>query len=177
MKQKKYLFLFLLCWYGCQTLQAQSLAPTVVSTAGGYASAGSVKLSYTIGEMSAVATLKKESYILTQGFEQADIDQTNSLLAQEKDAIDALVVYPNPATDFMYIGYTTPETGLVKISLFDEKGALVAFLGQATVEGIQHIDKIDCSTFAAGTYHISVECLSTTGVHLYTKERKIIIIN
>ena len=177
MKQKKYLFLFLLCWYGCQTLQAQSLAPTVVSTAGGYASAGSVKLSYTIGEMSAVATLEKESYILTQGFEQADIDQTNSLLAQEKDAIDALVVYPNPATNFMYIGYTTPETALVKISLFDEKGALVAFLGQATVEGTKHIDKIDCSTFAAGTYHISVECLSTVGVHLYTKERKIIIIN
>ena len=88
-----------------------------------------------------------------------------------------VIFRPNPATNFMYIGYTTPETALVKISLFDEKGALVAFLGQSSVEGIKHIDKIDCSTFAAGTYHISVECLSTAGVHLYTKERKIIIIN
>jgi hypothetical protein len=177
MKQKNYIIFFVLCWCCSSILQAQSLSPTVVSTAGGYASAGSVKLSYTIGEMSAVSTLKKGAYILTQGFEQADIDQTNALLAQEKDAQDALVVYPNPATNFFYIGYTTPEMGLIKISLYDDKGALVADLNQSKVDGTNHVDKIDCTALAAGTYHITVEYLSAAGIHLYSKERKIIIIN
>jgi hypothetical protein len=52
-------------------LAAQTLAPSVVASAGGSGSAGGTTLNWTLGEMS-VAPLANGSNMLTQGFHQAD---------------------------------------------------------------------------------------------------------
>ncbi len=50
-------------------LQAQSLSPAVISTAGDYSTGSGVSLSWTLGEI-ATETYDNGSYILTQGFQQ-----------------------------------------------------------------------------------------------------------
>lgn len=51
-------------------LHAQSLAPQVIASAGGYQSNGSGSLSFTIGETN-TQTLTSATHMLTQGFQQA----------------------------------------------------------------------------------------------------------
>lgn len=50
-------------------LNAQSLTPQVVATAGGYQSGANASISFTIGETN-ITTLTTSTYMLTQGFQQ-----------------------------------------------------------------------------------------------------------
>jgi len=50
-------------------IQAQSLSPTVIATAGDYSASSSVSLSWTLGEI-ATETFSNGGYILCQGFQQ-----------------------------------------------------------------------------------------------------------
>lgn len=66
-------------------LQAQSVTPSVISSAGTFLSAGGYTLSQTIGEMSAVSTLGPVGgYILTQGFQQTENASTGTLTVKIK---------------------------------------------------------------------------------------------
>jgi len=61
------LFTFFLLFPVCS--QSQSVSPQVLATTGAYQSAGSISLSYTVGEV-ATQTLTSAGNILTQGFQQ-----------------------------------------------------------------------------------------------------------
>lgn len=67
----KNLFLLLLSFMSWN-LYAQTLSPTVISSAGGYSTGTTVTLSWTLGEL-ATETLSNGSIILTQGFQQPGV--------------------------------------------------------------------------------------------------------
>lgn len=60
-------------------LFAQTLNPTVITTAGGYTTGATVSLSWTLGEL-ATETLSNSNLVLTQGFQQPDSVSLPALL-------------------------------------------------------------------------------------------------
>lgn len=75
---KKYLSLLILGFYLALSVGAQSLAPTVVSSAGDFVQAGGMQLSFTVGEAGGVNTATAGGIILTQGFQQVDPPKSSS---------------------------------------------------------------------------------------------------
>ena len=65
-------FMFLILW---NFSFSQSLSPTLISSAGAYAAAGDITLSYSLGEI-AVTTLTTDNLVLTQGFHQPQLTGT-----------------------------------------------------------------------------------------------------
>jgi hypothetical protein len=61
--------LIIACLMAAGTIQAQSLSPTVIASAGDYSTGNGVSLSWTLGEM-ATETFSNGGYTLNQGFQQ-----------------------------------------------------------------------------------------------------------
>ena len=70
--------------------------------------------------------------------------------------LDALKVYPNPASDEIAIEYDLPAASQVMVSLFDAMGrrVLVQDLGQRGAGN--NFTPVNISELAAGTYHLQV---------------------
>ena len=142
--------------------EAQTLTPTVISTAGAYTSAGGVSLSYTIGEMAAVETFTAGNTILTQGFQQPN-DYVNGLLDIEKGPDGAFSVYPVPAQNTLWYGYEFSETGKVEIEFFDMTGKKLEYTYNEGYATGKQVHSFDCSAYASGNYILTVKFKSTAG--------------
>lgn len=66
------LFFLYICFFSPQFVNAQTLSPSVLPSAGGYFSAANGSLSWTLGE-TVTPTLQAGSNILTQGFQQPEV--------------------------------------------------------------------------------------------------------
>ena len=128
------------------TVFAQTIQNSVISSAGGSASAGNVKMDYTIGE-TVIATTTAGGYALTQGFHQTNL----TLVAIENvELYPEMSIYPNPAGAIVNIDI--PENyKLLDISMFDAKGKLLRT--QPNASGLVTFDVNDLAT---GTYYLQV---------------------
>lgn len=118
---KRKILLCLILTTGMNVLLAQSLSPTVISTAGHFSSAGGYSLSGTIGELAITTLDPGGSYILTQGFQQPfDIGVTPGF---EDLGLDWSVnAYPNPVSDFLNIRFNIENPADFTIELLDITG-------------------------------------------------------
>lgn len=99
-------------------LFSQSLAPTVIATDGGFSTALSGTLSWTLGEPVS-ETFTNTNNILTQGFHQPDILLVST--AGPKFVLNP-IVYPNPARSVIFIDLSQLPKGEYSIELFDLLG-------------------------------------------------------
>ena len=175
MNKPKLLLLFLLSTLSFY-LSAQSLSPTVIASGGTYATSGVGSLSYTVGEMSAVSTLSTTGSILTQGFQQADIDQGSAILSLEPNDPGAMIIYPNPADKTFTVGYKFPNSGSVKAILYDANGKIVSSILEEKYVNGDAVYNYDCSQVAAGNYVVGLEYTSGDGASTYTLQKQLIII-
>ena len=155
--KKHILYIFALSFAVCAS--AQTLSPSVIASAGYYATSGGVSLSYTVGELAAVQTFSSPSVILTQGFQQPN-DILNGLLDVEKGADGAFSVYPVPALTNLWYGYEFNEAGKVEVSLFNIIGQKMDYSFNETYDSGKLIHSFDCSTYASGAYILSVKFTS-----------------
>lgn len=121
---KKRLTLLIGTMLAFQVLSAQSieLSPTVIASAGNYAEAGGISLSWTLGEI-AVSTLTGGDLILTQGFQQSFDDGTGFNLDPIKWQIFA---YPNPVENELKIQFDVPEPSDFLIEIQDVTGRILS---------------------------------------------------
>lgn len=158
---KNFALLFIAC-VAAYGVNAQSLAPSVIASSGGYSSNGTNSLSYTIGEMSMIQTFSNSNNILTQGFQQPN-DNVTGLLDISQGEFGSFVVYPNPAVDNVWYGFSFPESGKVSVALYDALGQRVADLYESNYDNGKTIQQLNVSNYAAGTYFISVNFVSADG--------------
>lgn len=92
--------IFLLLFATSPGLFSQSLAPTVVATAGGYGQDSVNTLSWTVGEMAA-ATLPNDTFMLTQGFQQ-HFPTIVSVFELDGRMLE-MRVFPNPFRDVITV--------------------------------------------------------------------------
>ncbi|MEN8156986.1 MAG: T9SS type A sorting domain-containing protein [Bacteroidota bacterium] len=104
------------------TLSAQViLAPSVISSGGGYFEDDNLSISWTLGEL-AVTTLSGGDLILTQGFQQP----FNTGVGITEIEMDwQISVYPNPVIDELYIRFDISDPGDFLIEVQDVTGRLI----------------------------------------------------
>ncbi len=127
------------------------LSPTVIASAGDYAEAGSISLSWTLGEI-AVMTLEKGDLILTQGFQQSyDLGTGIGL-----DPIDwQIIAYPNPVANELKIQFDVLEPTDFWVEIQDVTGRI---LSQQQYKEIHPGDivPISMSSYKYGVYFFKV---------------------
>ncbi len=105
-----------------QTIDAQTLTPSVISSGGSVANTENIYYSFTIGEL--ITPVSHNQYILTQGFEQPTsisikkIEQQDTIIQNVE-----LRAYPNPTKNSVTINITSKkEIANLQISVFDITG-------------------------------------------------------
>ncbi len=125
--------------YGQRTLNA----------AGGTKVLAGKTYEWSVGEMAVVQTATKGTLTVTQGLLQPAAGPPNAVPSTVQAG--RLNVYPNPATERVFIEHHFPQSGTLTSTLLDAAGKLVSQTTQelATGDGTQVLELHDR---AAGTY-------------------------
>jgi len=128
------------------TVFGQTIQNSVISSTGGSASAGNVKMDYTLGE-TVIETFSAGGNTLTQGFHQTNL----TLVAVENVELFAEIsIYPNPTSEFVNIDIPV-NYKLMEISMFDVTGKLLK-----TKTNASGLVTFDVNDLATGTYYLQV---------------------
>ena len=155
MKQSSLMILFMASFPF--VIFAQSLAPEVLATAGGYDTGSGATLSWTLGEIS-VETYSTGTSILTQGFHQTLLNTTST---QENNIVLQLLLFPNPTTNRIFLNLKEEETLPVHLSIHSMEGKMF-WSGMMTYTEFE----IDMEAYPDGLYLLSIrdekgQCLKT----------------
>ncbi len=127
----------------------QSLDRQVIGSAGDYASAGNVQLSWTVGEV-ATTTESSGNLLITQGFQQPD-----GLVVGIQSPVSGLSInlFPNPTEDMLVLKLSSKDAKELQLQWFDMLGQVLGKMQTATVYG-EYSHEYDLSYFAPGTYFL-----------------------
>lgn len=157
--------LLLVAVFGFGVLHAQTLQlkPSVIASQGGNFANSNFEISYTIGELAAVSTITNTGAALTftQGFHQPDKFSVY-VGVNEIDNMVSANLYPNPASDRVYLAIAAGfEKGIVA-DLFDASGRKI-FASQklSHVAGAQQYE-FSIGGLSAGTYLIRLSTIDGT---------------
>lgn len=117
----------------CSQLSSQSIGQKVISSGGTFKSTSAGSLTFTIGE-TAITTLKKDSSILTQGFEQGTLKRKSSIASIDAGGV-SISMYPVPASTFIEFDIQTPGNEKVSITIHDILGNKVCEVGDIQSTG------------------------------------------
>ena len=67
-----------------------------------------------------------------------------------------LQIYPNPFTSIAFARFDLPQTGMVRVQVYDVNGRLVRSVFHGSMNRGRHEFKIDGSKWAPGVYHIEM---------------------
>jgi hypothetical protein len=137
------------------TTRAQSETSSVINVAGNSASNGTLEIDWSIGELALVNTQTSSDgkYIVTNGLLQPGILKTNNT---SNFTADEIKIAPNVTKGLIEIHFLTRQQGIVKMSIYDANGKLVRF-STGISNGVGSIEKMNLSSFAAGTYFLQLD--------------------
>jgi len=170
------LFFILLAIAFTLSVNAQTLTPSVISTTGGFSSNTTGSLSFTVAEMTMVQTFSAGNHILTQGFQQPS-ERITGLLDLVQGEFGSLVIYPNPAVDNLWFGLQLPEAGKVQVILYDGIGHKISDAFSTNYENGKVVQQMNVTMYAAGTYFLTMYCVSAKDGSTHTTSRKFQIIH
>jgi hypothetical protein len=134
--------------------QAQSIAPSVVSSGGDFFSNSQGMIAWTVGEPM-TETYSSASNFVTQGFHQP-LDSITSI-GEPGIPVNASV-YPNPTTDFVNIQFGEDVSGLFVIDVYNALGQrMQTEQFSASASGRT---QINLSGYATGVYFIQVRAVN-----------------
>ncbi|MFL5752281.1 MAG: T9SS type A sorting domain-containing protein [Bacteroidia bacterium] len=140
------------CSYmGCT---AQSLAPTFVGSAGGYANSTSGSLSWSMGE-TMTETFSATNNQLTQGFQQPGAAMSNSIRSV---AAPELHIYPNPVVDKLRLDFSKTGTGTYVAEIFDAQGRKIGTENIYVKSNASEPYILLFNQYPEGSYLITITC-------------------
>ncbi|HSH51260.1 MAG TPA: T9SS type A sorting domain-containing protein, partial [Bacteroidales bacterium] len=107
-------------------------------------------------------TLESSTVVLTQGFQQGYYEITSIDKPLENNV--AIKVYPNPATDYIYISFESDEIKSVLIELYDLEGKIVLKEKWHHSEGAY---KINLSGLSSSQYFLRISGISGKTVETF----------
>lgn len=122
-------------------LQAQSLTPEVLTTAGETFTGTNVSLDWTLGEI--MTETFSGTIVLTQGFQQSSLKVTS--IEKASTSFGNIKVYPNPTVGSIYVEREKGQQ--LEVRLMDMKGSLVM---KKNIQAL--IGELDLSHIANGVY-------------------------
>jgi hypothetical protein len=137
---------------------AQSIAPSVINTGGGYFQAGYYQFEWSIGELALVGEMKSSnnSLVITNGFIQPYIhspatNNTNNIFGN-----DEIKVFPNPASSYVEINFFTKQMGRITLSFYDGSGRKILSVADSYY-GVGLIKRIPVSQLPNEVYMLHVD--------------------
>src|SRR5690606_4695125 len=143
--------------FGCLWAQAQTLEKFSIDSGGNMASSSNITILYTIGEVN-IQELNAGNIIISEGFISSDFGETLSI-GYEDSIGNQLLLYPNPAKDFVTI--TNLPHGEIQMIVFDINVKVIVLIIVNTVTA-----RIDTSNFSNGVY---IVCLNLNGHNIHKK--------
>jgi len=139
------------------TLSAQNvqLTPQVIASQGNSFQNSQFEVAYTVGELAAITTITNTAADLglTQGFHQPDKFWI-AIGIQEPVGLVSASLYPNPASDNLFLSIESVSSGSLIADLFDASGRkIMASHKLNQIPGSQQFE-MSISGLAAGTYLI-----------------------
>ncbi len=122
----KKIYVLLLFCLSVLYVTGQSMSSYVIASAGESTEAGGINISWTLGEI-AIETLKdnSEAIILTQGFQQGYFEITSIDGPKPLSNNFNINIYPNPATEYIWVNLESDEINDAIVELYDLEGRLV----------------------------------------------------
>ena len=138
------------------SLQAQSLATSTVNVAGGQGKTSTFSLDYSIGEQSAIVRYQSPAAgSIAAGLLQAFTSVITSILPTPNSEEEALVLFPNPASEYSTLKGALSKPGYLSFELVDMQGRILQSDPKAFYS--RQVEKeFSLSGLAAGMYFIRV---------------------
>lgn len=122
---ERYCLLLIACLISAYSYsQSDTISRYVVATAGGDTTVNDISVSWTLGEVAVEKLANEDStLILTQGFQQVyfEIVSVGEPLSNNFE----MKVYPNPATEYIWVLLESEEIKDAVIEIFDLEGKVV----------------------------------------------------
>lgn len=146
----------ILCLLCCGWLNAQSISKTIIGSTGRTLSNSDAKISLTIGEP-VVGLMMASGVQLGNGFYPSlDLQALNNI---ESNFDAQIKIYPNPASQSLFIYHQTVETFIVKIHDVN---------GKSLFNDVVHKEQpINISSYTNGTYFITVTNSENKKINTY----------
>ncbi len=148
----KHLFSILLLGGLYANTRAQTVAPTVFASDGGYSQNAAGSISWSIGEPVS-ETYNSASYKTTMGFHQPEIDIINMIAEQGNEA--SILVYPNPVNDELKINFSRMNEGDYSIEIIDAIGKLI-YRTNTVVSGSSKTTILRLDEYASANYFVVI---------------------
>ena len=104
----------------------QSISPKAITSVGASNASSNITVSYTVGEIS-VKGLSNGNINLGQGFTSSAVQSTTVTAIQETDKeLLQVKIYPNPASDFLFLDIENSKDPNIQISIYDISGKLIS---------------------------------------------------
>lgn len=142
------------------SMQAQTLSPVVISSSGGFYSAGGNSLSVTVAEMTMVQSFLQPTNMLTQGFQQPE--QLTTGVAETEAMQGEVVVYPNPSNGRFNISYNALNEGNYQVKIYNMVGQVVYNQSYGAAFGPNTI-QLNIDQFGQGIYMLELKSTDTNG--------------
>ena len=142
------------------SINAQSLSPRVISSAGGFFAGGSATLSVTVAEMTMVQTFVQPANILTQGFQQPE--QFTTAIEENDNIAGEVSIFPNPTNSNINISFNAAFGGLCEIKLYNMVSQVVYTESFDAISGGNTI-RLDLSSFRQGVYMLQMKYTDANG--------------
>ena len=159
----KYLLVFFLPLALPYGLLAQTtIERSVIGAAGTSYQTADLQLDYSVGEV-AVSTAETGTFVLTEGFHQADLFPT----ASDEPLRVAYQLFPNPTQGQVSLELRAPQPLRLRLKWYDLQGRELSSLEQQVELGTQpHKLQFDLSDLARGTYLLKL--LTPEGTEAYS---------
>ena len=148
---------FLACFFlSAGIIQAQSLATSTVNVGGGQGKTSTFSLDYSIGEQSAIVQYQSSAAgSIAAGLLQALTSVITSILPPPNSEGEALVLFPNPASEYSTLKGALSKPGYLSFQLVDIQGRVLQ--SENPVYYSRQVEKeFSLSGLAVGMYFIRV---------------------
>lgn len=149
---------------------AQSSAPDVICSGGGFATGAGFTNSFTIGQGAIPETFTAGTFILTQGFQQPSDIGTG--LAPVTLPSSNVGTFPNPSNGQFFLEFNLDENATVTVEVFDVLGQRIYTETTFKTAGKQ-MHEVNLATQANGIYFVN--CIIKTPNGTTTNTSKITI--
>jgi len=137
---------------------SQTVAPSVMNTAGGTFQSGYYQFEWSIGELALVGDMSGSNNVLviTNGFIQPF---TQNLVKNNLNTIfadDEIKIFPNPASSYVEINFLTKQRGRIQMSFYDGAGKKIYTTSDISY-GVGLIKRIPVSELPNEVYILHID--------------------
>jgi hypothetical protein len=137
---------------GLPEVRGQSIAPSTLNATGGTGTISGNIYDWSVSEMTMISTFSGSSVVVTQGILQPDVLPSG---VASKNLAQQLQVFPNPASSFLNIRFTSAVEGKLSCQLMDLSGK-VLMNRDVTVSHNVTSEQLNIASLAAATYMLEV---------------------